>query len=118
MKPLLYIGAALMFGAGIYGFVDYKSHSKELQSLYRKEQKKEVKEPIPARVDPAGAISAAVATEKKETVVVDKKKVAVRKQVVKKKHKKLSRKQFSRAPLVEEVEVEIPLPEPAKKAGQ
>ena len=50
MKPLLYIGAALMIGAGTYGFVDYKkkSRSKELQSLYTKEEKKEVKESIPA----------------------------------------------------------------------
>ena len=29
MKPLLYIGAALMMGAGIYGFVDYKKKNQK-----------------------------------------------------------------------------------------
>lgn len=36
MKSILYIGAVLMTGACIYGFVDYKkaSNSKEFKSLY------------------------------------------------------------------------------------
>jgi hypothetical protein len=118
MKPLLYIGAALMIGAGIYGFVDYKkkNQSKEFQSLYREEQKKEVQEPVTTDVSPA-AIPAPVVTEKIETAIVNKEPVVDRKQVVKKKHKKLSSKQFSRA-VVEEYVDEVPLPEPEKKAGQ
>lgn len=36
MKSILYLGAVLMTGACIYGFVDYKkaSNSKEFKSLY------------------------------------------------------------------------------------
>jgi len=107
-----------MIGAGIYGFVDYKkkTHSKEFQTLYREEEKKEVQEPVTAKVTPA-VIPASMVTEKKETVVVDKKNVAGSKQAVRKKHKKINGKQFSRAPLVEDME-EVPLPEPEKKVGQ
>lgn len=114
----MYIGAALMIGAGIYGFVDYKkkNQNKEFQSLYTEEQKKEVKEAVTADVAPA-AIAAPVVTEKKETVVENKETAAVSKQVGKKKNKKLNSKQFSRAALEEYIE-EVPLPEPEKKAGQ
>ena len=116
MKPLLYIGAALMIGAGIYGFVDYKkkTQSKEFQTLYREEQKKEVQEPVTADVAPA-AIAAPVVTEKKETVVVDKKTSSASKQVVSKKRKKFNAKLYSRAKLEEEVRI---VEEPEKKAGQ
>jgi hypothetical protein len=115
MKPLLYIGAALMIGAGIYGFVDYKkkNQSKEFQSLYREEQKKEVQEPVTTDVAPA-AIPAPVVTEKIETVVVNRETVADRKHVVKKPRKRLNAKLYSRAALEEEIR----LPEPEKKAGQ
>ncbi len=36
MKSILYVGATLMIGAGIYGFVDYKktNHNKELVRMY------------------------------------------------------------------------------------
>lgn len=39
MKSILYLGAILMTGACIYGFVDYRktSNRKEFQSLYRTE---------------------------------------------------------------------------------
>jgi len=39
MKSILYIGAVLMTGACIYGFVDYRktSNRKEFKSLYRTE---------------------------------------------------------------------------------
>ncbi len=104
MKPLLYIGAALMIGAGIYGFVDYKkkTQSKEFQTLYREEQKKEVQEPVTEKVAHA-VITAPVVTEKIETVVVDKKTSSGSKQVVSKKRKKLNAKLYSRAALEEEV---------------
>jgi hypothetical protein len=115
MKMIMYIGAALMIGAGIYGFVDYKkkNQSKEFQSLYRQEQKKEVQEPVTADVTQA-TIAAPAVTEKKEAGVVNKETV-VRKHVEKKKHKKLNSKQFSRAALEEEV---ILVEEPEKKASQ
>jgi nitrogen regulatory protein PII-like uncharacterized protein len=118
MKPLLYIGAALMMGAGIYGFVDYKkkNRSKEFQSLYREEQKKDVQAPVTETVVPA-VVPAPVVTEEKETVVLNKETVDSRKQDIKKIHKKLSSKQFSRA-VVEEYVDEVSLPKPEKKAGQ
>lgn len=36
MKSILYVGATLMIGAGIYGFVDYKktNHNKEFVKMY------------------------------------------------------------------------------------
>ena len=36
MKTILYVGATLMIGASIYGFVDYKktSRSKEFKKMY------------------------------------------------------------------------------------
>lgn len=115
MKPLLYIGAALMLGAGIYGFVDYKNtkQSRKFQSLYREEQKKEVQGPVAIKAAPA-AVPASVVTEKKETAVVEKRTVANRKPVVKKKNKKFAPRQFSRAALKDEVL----LPEPEIKVEQ
>ena len=60
MKSVLYVGATLMIGASIYGFVDYKktSHDKEFTNMY-KEQKNT--EPVPA-VD-AGKTGPAVKKE-------------------------------------------------------
>ncbi len=45
MKKMLYAGAALMIGASIYGFVDYKrtSQKKEFKTLYS--EKKQVEKP-------------------------------------------------------------------------
>jgi hypothetical protein len=39
MKSILYVGAVLMTGACIYGFVDYRkvNNNKEFKSLYRSE---------------------------------------------------------------------------------
>ena len=112
MKPLLYIGAALMIGAGTYGFVDYKkkSHSKELQSLYTKEEKKEVKESIPAPDIPE-AVPAAMVTTQKETVVNAKDAVAADNKVVKKKKEKWDLKIYSRAIPAKEIIEEVPMTE-------
>ena len=43
MKSILYVGATLMIGAGIYGFVDYKktNHSKELVKMYNSKETSE-----------------------------------------------------------------------------
>lgn len=66
------------------------------------------------KVAPA-AIPASMVTEKKGTVVEDKKGGADTKPVLKKRNKKLSSKQFSRA-VLEDID-EVPLPEPEKKKG-
>lgn len=46
MKSVLYVGASLMIGASIYGFVDYKqtSHKKEFTTMYVEEK---ATEPVP-----------------------------------------------------------------------
>ncbi|MGZ8508845.1 MAG: hypothetical protein ACXWWA_00660, partial [Chitinophagaceae bacterium] len=39
MKPILYVGAALMISASIYGFVDYKANrNKEFKNMYAGEK--------------------------------------------------------------------------------
>lgn len=42
MKSILYVGATLMIGAGIYGFVDYKQtrNKKEFKEMYGEEKAK------------------------------------------------------------------------------
>lgn len=69
MKSMLYVGATLMIGASIYGFVDYKqTHQKKaFQDMY-KEQKKAVVV-SPAEEKPV------IAEEKTSTPVVKEKKV-------------------------------------------
>ena len=46
MKSILYVGATLMIGASIYGFVDYKqtSQKKEFTSMYAEEKATEPEE--------------------------------------------------------------------------
>lgn len=126
MKSILYVGATLMIGASIYGFVDYKktSKEKEFNSLYN-----ETKTPAPV-VDDDAIIPAVVienpVEEKKQaelkdepaainavTVQEKEKKAVSTKPVVKKakKKKKLDHRIFSRAPLKEYIEEEI-LPAP------
>jgi len=45
MKSILYVGATLMIGASIYGFVDYKNanHNKQFSKMYEPQP---VKEPV------------------------------------------------------------------------
>ena len=73
MKSILYVGATLMIGASIYGFVDYKkkSHDKTFTGMY---ESKELKEPVVIKTNPAPAI------EEKTAPVLASKKVAVKKE--------------------------------------
>jgi hypothetical protein len=136
MKPLFLIGAALMVGAGIYGFIDYKktSHRREFQSLYKEkkeEPKEEVEDATPAPPEVVqneiqeGTTPDSVVVEevpvdvpvyvvKNGKVVAEKKQVAIDKKTAKKKVKRFRPKQFSRA----EMEEEIMLEEPAVKEKQ
>lgn len=45
MKSILYVGATLMIGASIYGFVDYKktNHNTEFANMF---EEKEAKQPV------------------------------------------------------------------------
>jgi hypothetical protein len=142
MKSILYVGATLMIGASIYGFVGYKksAQKKEFTRMY---ESPEVKEPVIAteKIAPAVAeIVPAVTTTKKAEVktksVSMKSKIAIAaaekmesapvlvttpvketasaKKFKQVRKKKLNYKLFSRAPLREEREIVV-LPEPAKK---
>ena len=77
MKSILYVGATLMIGASIYGFVDYKntSHKKEFTTMY--EDKKE-KEPV---VIADNKTTEPVVT--KEVTTTEKKVVTKKKDVIK-----------------------------------
>jgi hypothetical protein len=101
MKAILYTGAALMIGASIYGFVDYKqtSRKKEFKTMYAEPaavtgEPESVTEPV---ITAAVKTEPATLTEKKE---VKKSAVAVKKKNVKKK-RSFSTKLFSRGALDE-----------------
>lgn len=77
MKSILYVGATLMIGASIYGFVDYKqtSNDKEFKGMYTE---KEVKQPV--------VISEEIATKPEvtnEVKVADKKNIVAKKKPLK-----------------------------------
>lgn len=124
MKSVLYVGAALMIGASIYGFVDYKktSHDKKFTRMYDDEQQtpavaatKEQTATTPVVAKEETKTQAPVtktARKKVETVTVDNAIVEKPEAPVKvKKHKKIRANLFSRAPIREEVDLPAP---PAK----
>ena len=106
MKPVLYVGAALMISASIYGFVDYKktTRKEEFRKMY--EEKKE----SPVITTPA-VETKLVSPEKnavKETQPAEKGKKTASSSFKTRKvkgAKKLNYKEFSRAPLREEQEI-------------
>lgn len=142
MKALFLIGAALMAGAGIYGFADYKKAKlrEEFQSLYKEEPTKVAQEavqdiatPAPPEFEPVptdvpvyvvknGKVVAEEKPDKVETprkaakidLALEEKKL----EAISKKYEKMEKKHtikavdFSRAALEKE---EIPLPETAGK---
>jgi hypothetical protein len=130
MKSILYIGATLMIGASIYGFVDYKktSHRKEFRDMYNPKEKTEAIVITDKTND---------AEVKKETPVIESHRVVKKRPVEKIKReitsvntatqkesiteekpavstkKKLSYKLFSRAPLDEKfINKDLKLDEP------
>jgi hypothetical protein len=107
MKSIFYIGATLMIGAGIYGFVDYKktSHNREFNSLYQEKEttaSKEVSEEAPVLIKETPVMktagSATVLPAKEEVQPIAR--TATKRSSVKKK-KKLNYKSFSRARIEE-----------------
>jgi hypothetical protein len=117
MKSILYVGAALMAAAGIYGFVDYNktSRNKEFQSLYNEKEKVEVIKPAPAtdltETKKLKAESDLPVPVPEITGTDLKKSGAGNKSIKKKLNRKLNYKKFSRAPLREEIEI---VPEKSK----
>lgn len=127
MKSIFYIGATLMIGASIYGFVDYKNtnRNKEFRSMYKSEEARElrVKEneqviaPVestePAPLFKKEASEPVEVEVKAASLASDKKIIAKYKKATK---KKLNFKKFSRAPLREEIEVSAIRPASLPKA--
>lgn len=111
MRSILYAGAALMIGASIYGFIDYKktSSKKEFAAMYK--EPKSVAPPDPLKEnenDKAGTIT----LESKKVIknlniaVTDKGRATGKKTEIKKK-RKFRFSEFSRAPLRDEEKVII-----------
>jgi hypothetical protein len=101
MKTMLYIGAALMIGASIYGFVDYEKarHKKEFNNLYKET---EVKQPVTdVKNDKMQGIIEKTAPEKKSTALNENKTAPAEKKEMKKakKKRKVKREFFGRGGL-------------------
>ena len=80
MKSILYVGASLMIGASIYGFVDYQqtSHKKEFTDMYAEEKKTE---PVEVVSEEKKDVITPVA---KPEIVAKNKKAVAKKQTIKK----------------------------------
>ncbi len=106
MKSILYIGATIMIGASIYGFVDYQktSRNREFKKMYTEPV---TKQPV---VTDNKTVTTEVSTSETEKKVVTTNTVAEKKTAVAKvkqnKRKKLRISDFSRAPIREEELVE------------
>lgn len=120
MKSILYVGATLMIGASIYGFVDYQktSHKKEFKAMYKEpvvtEPAKTADEKTTLVDNKTVVIKEAATNENKVTATVASKET---KKVVKKKKKRtLSTKLFSRGALDERyIKEEVILEQPKEK---
>ena len=111
MKAILYVGAILMVGASIYGFVDYKrsSPNKKFRSLY--DNKEQVV--VPQQKTKQDAIKEeptkiVVIPEEKSNATAD-----IKNSTTIKKKRRITYKEFSRAPLDEKyLRMEIKLAPP------
>jgi hypothetical protein len=67
MKSILYVGATLMIGASIYGFVDYKKtrQKKEFTRMYEAPEEKEAVVVTETKIEPAVVAEPAVVVTKK-----------------------------------------------------
>ena len=70
MKSMLYVGATLMIGASIYGFVDYKSTSrkKEFKHMYT-DEKTTIPEPVVTTVEKEPVVEKAISKNNKKEIV-------------------------------------------------
>ena len=122
MKSILYVGATLMIGASIYGFVDYKktSHKKEFTTMYNDNKKTQLVTEDNKVTEPV--VNKNLVAENKE-IAGNEKKVAVKEKKTittnvekKKKKKRFNAEIFSRAPIrEEETEVAEPVKPEVKK---
>lgn len=103
MKSILYVGATLMIGASIYGFVDYKQTKKQKEF---KEMYTEKKEDVPVITTDEKMEEPVVEKETTKQLVstTEKKPVQFTKKIKPKKKKKINTELFSRAALSDEFE--------------
>jgi hypothetical protein len=101
MKSILYVGAALMIGASIYGFVDYKKSSKQkgFSKMYEPGPETVVTKKEEPKVLPAVVKTDAPAEVKESSPVKEAAKTIKRT----KKKRRFQYSEFSRAPLREDV---------------
>jgi phosphopentomutase len=127
MKSILYVGATLMIGASIYGFVDYNKtrNKKEFKNMYTdKEVTQPVVEKKPSPVN-LGKIETLVDDKKVTDVnatvsndIITEKPIA---KVKKQKRRTFSTRLFSRAPLDERYikeEIKPDLPKSKTEPGK
>ena len=106
MKSILYVGATLMIGAGIYGFVDFKktNRNKEFTKMYDSKKVTELTA-TPLKINSAenAVVTKEIFAEEKIATVKDQtikeEKTLQKKKPGTVKKKKLNYKLFSRAPL-------------------
>jgi len=106
MKSILYVGATLMIGASIYGFVDYKknNHKKEFTRMYERE-KNEPATLAPEKEATSKELFKKEAAVKEVTIAIETPKTDASKEEIiaakkdSKASKKINYKFFSRAPL-------------------
>ncbi|MFC0774564.1 hypothetical protein [Terrimonas alba] len=110
MKPVLYVGAALMIGASVYGFVDYKkaSRSASFQKMY--EEKKQTPVVTPAQQVKPDKQEETIAKKERTKPEASNKKTSAPLLKTRKATatKKIHYKEFSRAPLREDQEITPP----------
>ncbi len=104
MKKMLYAGAALMIGASVYGFVDYKrtSQKKEFKSMYVEDKK----DPAPVVVDKDAVVIEKTDLNKTVKTVKEEKKVnnQVKDEVKKSGTRRFRLREFSRGRIPDDVE--------------
>ena len=116
MKSILYVGATLMIGASIYGFIDYQktSRKKEFTNMYKD---KEVNKPETVvngkTTDPIKSKEITVKEAEKTVATVTTTKENSTEKNIKPKKRRFRLEEFSRAPLSdryikEEIKAETP----------
>ena len=120
MKTILYVGAALMIGASIYGFVDYRktNRNKEFTKMY-KEKKVSKPEMVVSekKITPAENKQITEKEPEKTVSVATTAKENSTEKNIKHKKRKFRLQEFSRAPLDERyIKEEIKMETPKKKS--
>lgn len=115
MKRVIYVGAFLMIGAAVYGFVDFRTASRKdaFRNIYSQDAGKDPESTIAPSKESLGASMMVIATEEKKAPAKTNDEGET-KQEVRKKKKRVEMEKFSRAALAEEFEP-VTVEEPKKE---